>query len=80
MSDYDNLDALLVDRINTANGATFLEMEHAPAISLEAYMLAERFKRDAFRVIDGRLQSLRKRGVIRFDRPVWRLAKDAEAR
>jgi hypothetical protein len=73
MSTYENLDALLVARIDTLLGATFLEMQSHGPIAIEAGMLGKKLKREDFRVIDGRLQALRKRGVIRFDRPVWRL-------
>lgn len=77
MSHYSKLDLLLLDRINTVNGATFAEIERSHDVSIEAHFLGAALGRDAYRIIDGRLQALRKRGSIRFDRPVWRIAERA---
>lgn len=77
MSHYSKLDLLLLDRINTVNGATFAEIERSHDVSIEAHFLGVALGREPVRIIDGRLQALRQRGSIRFDRPVWRIAERA---
>lgn len=75
MNKYSRLDELLLERINCVSGATFTEIERSRDVSIELRLIGLALQRDPTRVIDGRLQSLRKRGLIRFDRPVWRIAE-----
>ena len=75
MSQYAKLDALILDRIGRANGATFTELQSNKAIADEAWNLATYLDRVDWRIIDARLQALRKLGLIRFVRPAWRLSE-----
>ena len=63
---YDTLDAAILNAIKTVRGADSPFPIWDRAVQLEAGRLASSQKREVFRVVDGRLQSLRKRGVIRY--------------
>jgi len=66
MSQYDDLDAAILARID-AGHTQFINI-HEGAVLAESRRLADQTGRAAFRVVDGRLQSLRKRGLIEFAR------------
>ena len=59
MSHYENLDGLIIAAIKAHRNPIY-----AAEVNTEAEALAEATKREAFRVIDGRLQALRKAGRI----------------
>mgnify|MGYP000520528854 FL=1 len=69
---YDLLDALIVENITHAKEATLYHVDAGRARE-EAEAFARETGRYRFRVIDGRLQSLRKRGVIAYAKGYWRL-------
>lgn len=64
MSQYKDLDAQIVNHINKPGGCDFASLQVKCGVRLEA--LAEATGREAFRVLDGRLQALRKIGIIKF--------------
>lgn len=62
-SQYDVIDGLIVAAIRARNTSPLYDS----AVRAEAKRLAKALgRRDAFRVTDGRLQALRRRGVIAF--------------
>ena len=76
MSQYDQLDELIYARIK--DGArTQLKIKHHAAVKLELGRLFFATGRSVFQILDGRLQSMRKRGLIRFGgTPAgWRIAE-----
>jgi hypothetical protein len=66
MSQYDKLDALIVARMDMIQTGRLSDVMHGE-VRAECERIAVATGREAFRVIDGRLQALRKRGVITFD-------------
>jgi hypothetical protein len=65
MTNYDKLDYLIVQAVGTgANSAGHIQSD--PSVDSESKRIADATSREQFRVIDGRLQALRKRGVIRY--------------
>ncbi len=74
MSQYDKLDEVIVERVK-ARGAIKLIPLSGGDVAAEATALAADTGREDFRIIDGRLQILRKRGVLRYDtKRGWMLA------
>ena len=71
MLQYDKLDELIVERLRT-NGELRLFALVSFGVSAEAHRLAEITGREDFRIVDGRLQALRKKGVIAFGPNGWR--------
>ena len=63
MSTYDTLDAEIKDAITAGRHPLY-----AGNVCAEARRIAEATGREEFRVIDGRLQSMRKAGTITADR------------
>lgn len=61
MSQYDKLDSRILDVISLRQGSPLYNRD----VNAEAERLAALTGREAFRVIDGRLQALRKAGKIR---------------
>ena len=83
--DYTQLDAAILDRL--ANGPRALIHLSGGTVSKEAWRLSLEdspvvgFKKPAFRFIDGRLQALRKKGLIAYDyRDGWMLLKQPVAK
>ena len=77
MSQYEKLDELIVERVK-ARGAVKLISLSGGDVAAEATALANDTGREDFRIIDGRLQALRKRGVLRHDsKRGWMLADAA---
>lgn len=66
MSQYENLDKLILQRLSGEVGLPLIFL-NAQEVKCESERLAEASGRDAFRVLDGRLQALRKRGAITFN-------------
>jgi hypothetical protein len=63
MSHYATLDQLLIDRISHNKGLSLMQVSGAE-VRQEAERLAQALGRERFRVIDGRLQTLRAAGQI----------------
>ena len=59
---YETLDAAIIRAIESSNG----NPTYNRAVAAEGLRIAESSGRDDMRVIDGRLQALRKAGKIRF--------------
>lgn len=81
-TDFTPLDNIIVARIKDGP-ATFTQLHHHPPIRLMAESLAkpDRFgEKDGWRLLDRRLQALRKKGSIRFDRKAqtWLLTEGTE--
>jgi hypothetical protein len=82
--DYSKLDAAILFAIRH-ECTSFYQLESAEMVKREARALAELSPKDrrgdrkpAFRFIDSRLQALRKRGTLSFDRKNgWQIAKVA---
>lgn len=79
MIHYAKLDALILERIARPNGATLTELQASETICTEAERIADATGRPDWRIIDGRLQDMRKQGLIRFWRPVWKLTERVRA-
>lgn len=62
MSQYEKLDKLIVERLR--QGPMFLHFLCAHEVHVECVRIADATGREAFRIIDARLQALRKAGVI----------------
>lgn len=62
MSQYEKLDALIVDAIKEGN--SFVRIFSGRSLFDEAMRLSHIIGLDVDRIVDGRLQALRKRGVI----------------
>ena len=73
---YKHLDDLLLKRIASADvhGVEFYFLHITPLIFAEACRLSDATGREIYRMIEGRLQALRKRGLIRFDSKLGWLA------
>lgn len=65
LAQYATLDKLIVDRLRS--GPMFLHLVFTDDVKNECRRLAGKTGREAFRIIDARLQALRKAGVIAFD-------------
>ncbi len=74
MNQYENLDGLIVERLKRNGAETFAELSSGD-IHAECDVIAKtQVRGDDFRVLDRRLQALRKSGAIVFDRAVgWRV-------
>ena len=59
---YEKLDALIIQAVSASNGNPMYHRH----VAAEGLRIAEASGRDDMRVIDGRLQALRKAGKIRF--------------
>ncbi len=73
MSKYAEFDAALLVHIR-AGGAKAMLLEHKEDLKRlgEPHQIETRYGRKSiYRVIDGRLQNLRKRGLIRFNGKTW---------
>ena len=64
MTTCETLDQLIVTRIK--DGCNKFIAINAREVSNEAYRISETSGKGAFRIVDSRLQVLRKKGVIRF--------------
>lgn len=62
MSQYDKIDSLIVDAIKA--GRNSLSLINSRNVFDEALRIYSITKRNTDRIVDGRLQALRKRGVI----------------
>jgi len=80
---YTTLDALLLSTIDKAApaGIPFAAICASAIVSREVGPLAEKTGRQPFRIVDGRLQALRKKGLIWYDTlRGWLPNKDHEER
>lgn len=69
-TDYTEIDLKIVEQIRN-NKRRFFQIEN-----VEIHDIAQQTNRAAFRVIDGRLQTLRKRGLIKFTKGYgWEMAE-----
>ena len=68
MSQYIEIDRRIIDCIRSGQGVHPL---YSKRVCQEADRLEMLTGREAFRIIDGRLQALRKNGNIRHDGKVW---------
>lgn len=67
MRAYDHLDSLIVKAIHA--GSSSLSEIMRGNVGNECQRIADATWRESFRVLDARLQALRKSGQITFDRP-----------
>ncbi len=65
MSQYETLDKLILSRLKGEPNGMPLVFLDSGEVRREVRRIAEETGRDDFRVLDGRLQSLRKAGKIR---------------
>ena len=72
MTQYQTLDQLIVDAIRNGSG-TFATI-YTKRVYTECERIAKQTARDRFRVLDGRLQTLRRRGEIAFNKGSWTAA------
>ncbi|EMF03318.1 hypothetical protein [Serratia marcescens] len=74
MTDYSKLDSMIIEKIK-AGSRTFSQIESGGVYS-EANRLHKLSGRQAIRIIDGRLQFLRKKGLIQYTtKEKWQVAK-----
>ncbi len=77
MSQYDTIDQLIIKRLTGEAGMQFTRL-YARDVRDEAGRLTP-WNGDAFRVLDRRLQALRKRGVIAYNSKTgWALTQPQE--
>lgn len=77
MSQYDKLDSLIVDAIK-GGCCSFSAIHNSRGVFDEALRISIAVKRDQDRVVDSRLQALRRRGVIvHFSGWGWRVMEAA---
>lgn len=69
--DYDKLNSLILDDIRFHKSRRFGELLASPKVAEEAGEVAHAYGRDPDRVIDGQLQKLRRRGIIKFAYGAW---------
>lgn len=69
---YEKIDAMIVESIRFLREANFSVLSSGDVMD-EAIRIANCTGRESFRVIDGRLQALKKRGLIRYVGGGWRL-------
>lgn len=71
---YKHLDSLILNEIEFGNN-TFAKMFNG-AVVVESVNIADLTGREPFRVVDSRLQALRKQGKINFNKSIgWTVAK-----
>lgn len=68
---YERLDSLIVSIIKASREANLARISSGD-VWVEAKRIAAMTGRDDFRVIDGRLQALKKRGLIIYIGGAWR--------
>jgi len=73
MSQFDTIDKLIVGRLK-ANGAPVKLLSIGLPVKAEAARLARLLGQESFRIIDRRLQALRKQGTIVFTKTGWTLS------
>ncbi len=74
MTDYSKLDSMIIEKIK--NGSRTFSQIDGGGVYDEAQRLHELSGRKAFRIIDDRLQSLRKKGLIQYTtKEKWQVAK-----
>ena len=77
MSQYDKIDSLIVDAIK-GGCCSFSAIHNSRGVFDEALRISIAVKRDQDRVVDSRLQALRRRGVIvHFSGWGWRVMEAA---
>lgn len=69
---YEAIESSILENIRKAGEAT-LGQAGGGAATAEADRVAKESSREAFRVIDTRLQALRKKGLIEHSKGKWRL-------
>jgi len=79
MSHYETLDRQIVEAIERTGGTDFTDLL-ANHVSSESARIANSLGREQFRVLDGRLQALRKRGLIIYGGGKWRKMPDGLGR
>ena len=72
MSQYENLDNLILQRLKDG-GEMMLLFLNSGNVREESERIAIETCREPFRVLDGRLQKLRKENKIKFSRRGWTL-------
>jgi hypothetical protein len=65
MSQFQKLDDLIVARI-ASKGVHFTPLFSSKDVSEESHRLGVALDREPFRVVDGRLQALKRKGVISY--------------
>jgi len=73
MSQYDTLDRLIVKALRKTP-MNFTALWSEDDVEGDILRLARLLGRDDARILDGRLQALKKRGLIYYDGRVWRTA------
>ena len=77
MSQYDDLDRAITDQLGPDCAGMQLMVLFSSTVRTECDRIASKTGRDVFRILDGRLQALRKRRVIEYSRPAgWRLTNE----
>ena len=76
MSQYEKLDFLIVEAIKSGLDS-FTTIFNNRNVLKEAHCISSANGRDTDRIVDGRLQSLRKRGLIEHAKGLGWIAKEA---
>lgn len=69
---YEKLDQAIIDNIKRFDRAK-LDYCRSFNAQVDADRIAKETGRDSFRVVDGRLTALKKRGVIHYSEGKWRM-------
>ena len=70
MNQYENLDNLILQRLKE-DGEMMLLFLNSGDVREESERIANETGREPFRILDGRLQKLRKENKIKFSRKGW---------
>ena len=76
MSQYDKIDSLIVEAIKSGRNSFNLIFNTRPVLD-EAHCISSINRRDTDRIVDGRLQALRKRGLIEHTKGRGWIVKEA---
>ena len=67
---YEKLDSLIFERVRESKKPLWT-VSLGPLVMGEAKRIADTNNRQPYRVIDGRMQALRKKGVIKYEGGGW---------
>lgn len=77
MSQYDNLDAAIIKAIRRGK-TTFFVIEHDRAVKAESDQLGALTGAVSWRIVDRRLQAMRKVGRIAYSKRAWSVVEQAQ--
>lgn len=77
MSQYDKLDAAIIKAIRRG-ACSFNRIVNNRDASLEAHLIGEQTGAPTWRIVDRRLQAMRKKGRIAYAKGAWSVVEQAQ--